>query len=101
MTAKLLCAVVRSRHSSEEDGVPRLRREHQTLLKGRRASEADPFRRMPGATYGAAPAGFCSRAAFRNSQADRSHSVAKNPAKNKLGPVEPNPAIKAITATDA
>src|SRR5687768_9335779 len=56
--------------------------------------------------YGAAPAGVCSRAAFRNSQADMSQSAAKNPVRNKmshgqLDPVEPDPAIRAITATNA
>jgi hypothetical protein len=47
-----------------------------------------------------------SRAAFRNSQADPSHSATKNPVRNtiasgQLAPVEPNPAIRAITPTNA
>ena len=59
-----------------------------------------------GRTYGAAPAGACSRAAFRNSQADMSHSAAKNPvrtttAPGQFAPAEPNPAIRAITPTNA
>lgn len=46
------------------------------------------------------------RAAFRNSQADPTHSAAKNPVRIKIshgqiGPVEPNPAVSAITATNA
>jgi len=48
---------------------------------------------------GAAPAEVCSRAAFQNSQADMSHSPPKNTVSIKISPVEPDPAISAITVT--
>ncbi len=56
--------------------------------------------------YGAVPTEVCDRAAVQNSQADMSHSAAKNPVRNTItpgqfAPVEPYPAIRAITPTNA
>jgi pimeloyl-ACP methyl ester carboxylesterase len=58
------------------------------------------------AGYAAAPAEACSRPAFRNSQADMSHNAAKKPVRNTIGAgqfalVEPNPANRGITPTNA
>ena len=59
-----------------------------------------------GQPFSSAPAGGWTRAAFRNSRDDMSHRAAKNPFRIKMsngqiGPVEPNPAISAIAATNA
>jgi hypothetical protein len=52
-------------------------------------------------TFGAGLAGVCSRADFRNSQADPSHSAAKQPVSGQIGAVKPNPAVSAITTTNS
>jgi hypothetical protein len=95
-----------------------LPREHgsggtESLLLGMRRLGGFPARRIPSASRrsqnvspDAAPAQVWSRAAFRNSQADTSHSAAKNPVRDTIAagqfaPVEPDPAIRATTPTNA
>ena len=58
-----------------------------------------------GQPSGPAPAGVRSRAAYRNNNADPINSATKNPLRAKISsgglPVEPNPKISTITATNA
>ena len=58
-----------------------------------------------GQPSGPAPAGVCSRAAYRNNNADPTNSATKNPFRAKISTGglhgEPNPNISAITATAA
>ena len=67
---------------------------------------SDSTARRAGQPSGPAPAGVCSRAAFRNSRADPRNSATKNPLNIKISPTELYgawciPPISAITATSA